>query len=241
MKLERIQRGSLVDTVAERIRNVLTESDLQPGDRLPSEMELVEQLGISRNVLREAVGRLETLGLVTVRRGRGMFVADRDDLSNCAKLLGNAMMISTKDLRQFAELRRIIECHAVRRAAELATPADVEELDILCKRMEAAANDVGALEADVRFHRKLTDLTGNRLIQHVMEVVHEFMTATIVRAARGVRDQSHVSTIHIPILEAIRKHDPDAAERAMRAHMEVSDRRIEQVEEKTTHASSLTD
>ncbi len=231
VRLERIRRESLVDEVAERIRHVVTESHLQSGDRLPTEMELVSQLGISRNVLREAVGRLESLGLVTVRRGLGMFVADRSDLSSCAKLLGNALMISPKELRLFAELRRAIECHAVRSAAERATSEDLAELEALCMRMEATADDVGALDADVEFHRRLIDMTGNRLIQHVMEVVHEFMAASIVRAAQGVFDRSPVSSIHAPMLEAIRNHDPDAAEQAMRVHMDISDRRIDQVEE----------
>src|SRR5437016_3514885 len=109
MDIEPILKNSLVSHVVERVRTLIEQSRLEPGDRLPTESVLVERLGVSRGALREGVRQLETLGLVTVEHGRGMFVADSSSLSRSAQLFRSAMAVSPKDSLQFAELRRIIE------------------------------------------------------------------------------------------------------------------------------------
>ena len=86
--------------------------------------ELVASLEVSRPVLREAISQLESLGLVKVRRGLGMFVGDRDSLAGCLKLVRTALAITPRDLGQFAELRSALEHHSARRAAEKAVKLD---------------------------------------------------------------------------------------------------------------------
>src|SRR5262245_39583204 len=160
MTFEPISQTSLVDRVVERIRDVISQGHFQAGDRLPTEFELSEKLQVSRSVLREAVGRLETLGVLEVRRGRGMFVADRGSLAGCVNLLRSAMTISPKDLRQFAELRRGIEIQAARIAAQRATPAQVSELESLCEAMDREGVEyLQSIQADCAFHRKVVEIT----------------------------------------------------------------------------------
>src|SRR5579863_7974614 len=127
--------NSLVDTVVEQVQGLIAKGHLESGSRLPRESELVEKFGVSRTVLREALGRLEATGLVTIQRGRGMFVGGFSDITRCAQFIRNAMTLTSKDLAQFVEFRRVIECQAARRAAERATPEDVAELERLCLRM----------------------------------------------------------------------------------------------------------
>ncbi len=86
MRVEPIVRQSLVELVVERVQDLIQREKLQAGDRLPGEMELIRQLDVSRPVLREAIGRMESLGLIAVQRGRGTFVADRSGLAGCARL-----------------------------------------------------------------------------------------------------------------------------------------------------------
>src|SRR5262245_49397034 len=131
MTLQPVARSSLVDTVVERIRAIIEDGRLQAGDRLPTEAELGKQLGVSRTVLREAIGRLEYLGLLTVQRGRGMFVGDQGSVSQCARLVRSALAVSSKELVKFTEFRNAIECYASRRAAESASDADIAELERL--------------------------------------------------------------------------------------------------------------
>jgi DNA-binding FadR family transcriptional regulator len=221
--VEPIARNSLVDTVAERLRALIEQGGLQAGDRLPSESELVERLHVSRGALREAVGRLETLGLLTVAQGRGTFVADGRDLAGCVRLFRSAMAIAPKDALQFAEFRRIIECYTARRAAELADAADLAELEHICEQKRRHGRNAEGVHWDWLFHRKLADITGNELVRNVMVVLQEFVVAGIWHSAQGEldpRDAKRSHQLHLAIIKAIRASDPAAAEKAMHDHMD---------------------
>jgi GntR family transcriptional repressor for pyruvate dehydrogenase complex len=223
VKLEPIPRGSLVDTVVERIRGMIEQRQLRAGDRLPTESELVERLGISRGALREAVRRLETLGLLTVSQGRGMFVADRSDLSSCTQLFRSALTLSPRDALQFAEFRRMIECGTARRAAERATPADVAELEAICNRKDEGGASAEGIHWDWQFHRKLAEIAGNEVVLNVMSVLQEFLVAGIWQSTQGTSEpgqRRRARQVHEAIIDAIRASDPDAAERAMQTHMD---------------------
>jgi len=220
MKLEPIARPSLVDVVADRLRGLIDREQLGPGDRLPGELALVEQLQVSRPVLREAISRLESVGLVTVRRGRGLFVGDRASLASCLQLVRSAMSISPRELTRFAELRSAIEIHAARRAAEIATPADAAELTALCAAMDDEQLPyLDAIQADFAFHRKIVAITGNELMQNIMQVIHEFVMAGMVHTTPSPRNHANSQRLHGSILKAICAHDPAAAETAMKVHM----------------------
>jgi DNA-binding FadR family transcriptional regulator len=234
MRVEPIARQSLVDLVVERVRDLIEREKLQAGDRLPGEMELIRQLGVSRPVLREAIGRLESVGLIAVERGRGMFVADRSGLAGCARLARSALTISPKDLLKFAELRWVVECFAARRAAESATEEDIRELERLQEQMDSRdRNYEEAIRIDFQFHRKLIDLTGNELMQNLMEVIYEFVMAGMVHTTPNPRNRALSRRFHRAILDAIRAGDPEAAEEAMRAHMQGVVRRLQRATERS--------
>lgn len=86
MQIEAIERQTTADLVVERIARVIKDQNLSAGERLPGEHELVEQLKVSRPVLREALARLQSMGLVDIQRGRGTFVGNRTSLANCVRL-----------------------------------------------------------------------------------------------------------------------------------------------------------
>lgn len=220
-RIKPVRKQSLVDTVVERIRAVITSGDYGPGSRLPTETELIKQLEVSRTVLREAIGRLEAMGLVTVRGSRGMFVGDTGSLLSCVKLVRSALTITPAELIKFTVFRRAIECEAVRFAAEKASAADIAELEELTEEIGRPELDhLEAFHIDLRFHRKLLELTGNELMLNVMEVVREFVLATIVEGAPPRRNPAITQRGHTAIVEAIRARDADAAELAMRTHMD---------------------
>ncbi len=224
-------RQSLVDTVVERIREVIEQGQLGAGDRLPTEAELGAQLGVSRTVVREAVSQLESLGLLSVQRGRGTFVGNWSGLAGCVKMLRSALALSPKELAKFTEFRNAIECYAARRAAERATPEDVADLQRLCDDMDRAGrDDLEAMQLDFQFHRRLMALTCNELMCNVLEVVQEFALAAMVQTTPKPRDREQSHRRHQAIVEAVRAGDADAAEKAMQAHMEHSVRQLEAVE-----------
>ena len=221
--MEPIRRKSLVSEVVTLLVEVIETQDLEPGDRLPTEAELVRSLEVSRPVLREAVGRLESLGLVRVRRGLGMFVGDRDSLAGCLKLVRTAMTVTPRDLSQFADLHGALQHHAARRAAELATKADVAQLQRLWD--ESARPGIPHEEAawlEIAFHRKLVAITGNELMLNVMSVLQQFMAGVPAQTTPRPRERSVRRRSDRAVLDAVRRGDADAAEAAMREHTHVT-------------------
>ena len=222
VKITPVKRKSLVDDVVERIRSVVVDGQLGPGERLPTEAELVKQLQVSRTVLREAIGRLEMLGLVSVQGSRGMFVSERGGLMNSINLVRSALTLSPRELVKFTEFRRAIECDAVRSAALNATPEDIAELETLVEEIrDSSLEPQEAYRIDFRFHRQIVDLTGNEMMTSVMEVVQEFVMASIVECGPSRRRDPEVTYRgHLAIVRALSAHDPDAAEKAMRDHLD---------------------
>jgi len=227
MQIAAIERQSTVNLVVERITQVIRNQGLSAGHRLPGEHDLVEQLKVSRPVLREALGRLQSMGLVDIQRGRGTFVGNATSLANCVRLLRSAVTISPMELQTYAELRSAIEVQAARQAAERATDDDVEELTRLLKQLDDDELPYHeALEIDFRFHRKLLEIAGNPLMQNIMEVIYEFVLTQMVRTTPSQRDSQSGRRLHKAILTAVRDHDPDAAERAMQQHMQAVLKRL---------------
>jgi GntR family transcriptional regulator, transcriptional repressor for pyruvate dehydrogenase complex len=221
MQIEAIDRQTTADLIVERIAGVIKDRKLAAGERLPGEHELGAQLKVSRPILREALARLQSMGLVDIQRGRGTFVGNATSLANCVRLLRSAVTISPQELLSYAELRSAIEVQVARQAAERATDEDITALAVLLKRLD---NDElpypEALELDFQFHRKLLEVAGNPLMQNMMEVIYEFVLTQMVRTTPSQRDNQFGRRLHKAILKAVRKHDADAAAKAMQQHMQ---------------------
>jgi len=161
------------------------------------------------------------LELVEIQRGRGTFVGDTNSLANCVRLLQSAVTISPQELLSYAELRSAIEVQAARQAAEKATAEDIEVLTALLKKLDDEELPYAhALEIDFRFHRKLIEIAGNVLMQNLIEVIYEFVLTQMVRTTPTQRENQFGRKLHKAILKAVRDHDPDAVELAMRKHMQ---------------------
>ena len=213
-------RGSCVDRAAESIREYIRSENLQTGDRLPGELAIAQSLHMSRRALREAISRLECLGLVEVRHGTGIFVASRDHLGACVDFVRSAL--SDFAARSRALCRNAL-CGRVRRGPhvrERATAEGVAELTDLCAAIDRPELPyVDSLKTDFAFHRKIVGLTGNILMQNVMEVLQPFVVAGMVHTTPQPRDYGHSRRHHEQILNAIRDGNADEAEAAMKRHM----------------------
>ena len=111
---------TMTDQVEERLRNYFVERDLKMGDALPKETELIEALGVSRSVVREALSRLKMLGLIDVRKRRGMVLAEPDIFNGLERVM-EPQFLSNETMRQLAELRLMLE---------------VGQVDFLMKRIQ---------------------------------------------------------------------------------------------------------
>ncbi len=199
------------------LERVLVGRQLQPGERLPPERELAAQLGVSRASVREAMHELLLKGLVERRPGRGTVVTDADGGGRGDALLG-VMGPESRDLRSILDFREAIEPPIASRAAIRATPADIANLSALLSEMERAASREYA-PLDQRFHHLVAHATHNPLLWRLVDVTSEWMTSIRQDALQSTKRRATSLAGHRAILDAIVRHDADAAASATVGHI----------------------
>lgn len=163
-------RQLIYKALQEEIKNYIIKNRLKPGDPLPPETELAQQLGVSRNSLREAVKSLETLGILEAKPGAGLFVRSFtfDPLLNH---LAYGLMFDLKSLSDLLEVRVHLECGMAERAVRASTPEQLRDLFAILQEMRAEAEQGRyAVEADRQFHQKLWQNVDNRVLAQVLDV-----------------------------------------------------------------------
>ncbi|MFF7795717.1 FCD domain-containing protein [Streptomyces sp. NPDC007991] len=221
----------LADQVAATLSEEIESGRLAEGDRLPTEVELVKQLGVSRTVVREALSRLRNAGLIEPRQGIGVFVLPRrtrpldlDAADTKAKVL------------QIVEVRRAMEGEAAGLAATRATPHDLARMRQALDTIDSAVAAGGdGVDEDLAFHRSIAESTGNAVmvstVRYLGDVSRGGIRVTRANEARrndfieAVRDEHHA------ILAAIEAGDPEAARAAARRHMQHAAGRLQDADD----------
>jgi GntR family transcriptional repressor for pyruvate dehydrogenase complex len=207
------------DRIVEHVRKRIEKGELGPGDRLPGERDLAQEIGVSRPSVRSGLEALEAMGIVVSRRGAGTFIAEgppdlgREPLSLMAALHGFTP-------EEMFQARRVLEVGIAGLAAENARPENVAAMAEEVTEMFASVSDPKAfLRHDVRFHRAVAAGCGNRVLAGLMEMVaaqfYELRRRTVDRA----RDLRASAEMHRAIFRAIRSHEPEAAREAMAEHL----------------------
>lgn len=195
---------------------------LEPGSRLPTEQQLSASLGVSRNVIREAIAQLRADGLVEARQGVGAFVLAPEQ--RAAIRIDRQTLQEEGNIERLFELRSILETEAARLAAMRRTSQQLEAIRIHLERMggEEKWQD-GSIDADLAFHREIARATGNSYIHSFISFVCEQIRQTIYIARRTnpLHDLVRVNVAeHVQVYEAIRKRDSAAAASAMKLHIQ---------------------
>lgn len=217
--LERSER--LSDRVARLLYESIVSERLEPGTRLPSERELGEQFAVSRTVIREAIRDLAARGLVEVRSGSGARVAlvAAASVTESMRLYLRGQGLTYADVN---EVRFTLELQTARLAAERADVDDERDLLASCARLERLTEPELASREDVEFHRLVAIATHNPLFVVVLDSIGDVLL-DIRRATLGVNGRVDLAVAHHRrVAEAIVAHDLDAADAAMRAHLDDS-------------------
>jgi DNA-binding FadR family transcriptional regulator len=157
-------------SVQAALKSYIADNDLQAGDALPPEGELARQLGVSRNSVREGIKALESVGLVEVRRGIGIFVA-AFSLEPLIENLPIALERSLRDVEEILELRRALEVSLIEKAMRCMEPKDLAELGVIITAMKERAACGGSFaEEDRRFHQQLFASLGNGMLLSLIEI-----------------------------------------------------------------------
>jgi GntR family transcriptional regulator, transcriptional repressor for pyruvate dehydrogenase complex len=215
-----IRRVKLYEEVAARIRSLIASGELGPGQALPSERKLAEQFRVGRTVIREAIRQLEVSGLVESRHGGGNYVREvtvEHLVAPIATVL-NGMVHLREEL---VDARLLFEPQMARAVAARATSEDLRGLeDIIRRQEERVANGRSGAEEDAEFHNLLARATRNTVVERIMEVIDGLLEDSQARLFRSV-ERSEISLEgNRRILEAVVRHDQEAAQEAMVEHLE---------------------
>ncbi|MGI6110081.1 MAG: GntR family transcriptional regulator [Eubacteriaceae bacterium] len=205
----------LREIVFDTIRNAIVRGDLKPGQRL-MEVQLAQELGVSRTPVRESIRKLELEGLVKMVARKGAYVTP----------------LTIDDLEEMMEIRRALEALAAELAAKNATDEQIEELKAANQEFEDAlrANDEEKIiESDIRFHDVLYDSSGNKKLSQMTNSLREQMQRIRVEYVHKVTDKDPLIGQHESIIEFVEKGIPQAASETAAEHIEITERDMIQV------------
>lgn len=220
----------LSDRLAAELRQRIDAGALQPGDRLPTELALAAQYAVSRTVVREAVSRLRSMGLLVARQGSGVFVAPRDAARPLA--FDAAVLADLGSVLEVVEVRRALESEVAALAAGRATDAQRAAIEQALRRVDdSVASGSAAVDEDLAFHQTIAEASGNaqfpRLLRHLEQYLREAMAVTRRNESLKPEYLNEVRREHRAIADAIAQRDVAAARQAAAAHMREAARRLQ--------------
>jgi DNA-binding FadR family transcriptional regulator len=215
-----VNRSTLPEEIASRLLDLIQAQSLRPGDKLPAERELAATMHVSRPVLREALRALAIMKVVDIRQGAGTFVTALEP----QQLISHLDFVFSKDtvaLAKVLETRRVVEVGNVRLAAVRITPAQVDHLEGMLGGLRGAVGDADRFSSlDIAFHNAVCDAADNFLLAQFMSIINTLAKVSRERTGAPRAFRERVVRDHDAILDALRAHDPDAAARAIQAHLD---------------------
>ncbi|WP_343247198.1 FadR/GntR family transcriptional regulator [Diplocloster hominis] len=230
--MKEIRRISVTDTVVERIQELIDSGEYEPGQKLPTESNLCENLKVSRTSVREAMRMLQALGYVDILPGKGAYVAEYQKIPNHS----NWYDIENARFNDFMEVRMAIETLAVRLSVERATKKQVGELESINQSfLEAVNNHDGPqmIMLDELYHSKIIEFTDNNLLININK--------QLLASFRKYRGDSFMNTSvyanavepHTRILQCFQIRAPLQAVEEMKNHLNITAKDMEIIHTKS--------
>ena len=219
MTVQTVRGRRLYEDIVQQFTSMIRQGTLKPGERLPSERVLAEQLQVSRSSVREAIRSLELQGLVISKRGSGTFI-NTENLEAVVALIASTLSSGTSALKDIFEMRHVLEPQIAALAAQRANQQEIEELEEILES-QADAIDAGGtgVDADTAFHFSLASATQNlalvKVVSAVEDILHRSRDQSLQEPGRPQRSLDS----HRQILQMIRAGDSEGARRAMEYHL----------------------
>lgn len=211
--LGRVKSNTMADDVELKLRQYLKKMSLKPGDALPKETDLAEALGVSRNVVREALSRLRMLGMIETRKRKGMVLASPDILQAFERVL-DPLIIDDTTLRDIFELRLVLEMGLADLLYARMTEADIDELEQIAND-EINKDKSFLVKNEIAFHGKLYEMTGNSTLkrfQIMLLPVFAYVIALVDKPISGKID-------HRGLVSILRKGSKEDFKQGMYEHL----------------------
>jgi len=218
--LRPVSKQSLPDRLARQIRVLIQQGEFQQGDRLPPIMEMARRFRVGHPTVREALKSLETIGLVSIRHGSGVYVNRTNEVVVLASP-DNSGAFSKKLLLDLLRTRKPLEIEAAAAAVEHGTAAHLKEMRRLLTTAEQNYSDDDVLnKVNMEFHRQISIASANTVMLQTLDVLRELFTGEqrLILAIVDSRERDHAE--HLGILDALERRDAALAVERMREHIE---------------------
>jgi DNA-binding FadR family transcriptional regulator len=217
--LERLVRPpSLHHSVQDAIRKFILDNGLRAGDALPGENDLARRLGVSRNSVREAIRGMESLGILEIRRGSGIFVR-AFSFEPLLDSLSYGLLVDLRELSELLTVRGVLETGMIADAIAVMPDDAIAEMQALVETMRAcAAQGEPMVEEDRRFHQLLFESLGNETLLKLLDVF--WLTFRKASQHSDITDDDPVRTAldHAAIAGAVKDRDIKRAKQALGDH-----------------------
>jgi GntR family transcriptional repressor for pyruvate dehydrogenase complex len=213
------QRPPAAQQIAHQLLEYFVSGKVKPGDRLPSERQLAEKLGVSRSIVREALKSLGMLSLIKVKPGGGYYLQDVPS-NLLPRSVEWGLLLGERHTEDLVEARGFVEVAVARLAAERRDEKALNRLQDLLAQMKAARNDPKKfVDADIAFHITLGEACQNTAFRDILSGMRSLLDVWVRRVVYAAEDLGPRYRRHLAIFEAIKKRDPEAAAQAMADHM----------------------
>ncbi len=225
MELTKIETAQIKNQVYEKCKSMIIEGNWLPGNRLPSESQLCNQLGVSRVSVRSALQSLAAQGYIVVKRGEGSFVKEFN-VTETLDVLQPIIALSNKDILQVLEFRCIIEPSIMHLVVERASLQDIQFLEENFKKLEKSTHDIEQhARIDEQFHMKLIDIVANPILSKVFRVLIEIFNSTWHEVC-GILGTESGLNYHKKLIQVIQQRDAQKAQKIMKEHVTNTHNRI---------------
>lgn len=236
--MKAIQRMSITDSVVADIKEMIMSGEYKIGEKLPTEMKLCDQMGVSRTCVREAIQVLQAIGYVEIRPGKGAFVANYQKSTDNSSLWYDVEGVKFYD---FMEVRMAIETFSVRLAVERATDKQIRELrEIHTSFVEATEKRdmLKMIMLDELFHTKIITFTNNQLLININKQLLERFR--IYRGDSFTNKMVYKNAVepHERILLCFEMRNPSSAVEEMRKHLNITTQDMELIHNNSKTAKS---
>ena len=219
--------ASITNQVIDYLKENIESGAWKVGEKIPSENQMVTDLGVSRSSIRTAVQYLIGLGVLKSYQGKGTFLSDRQ-VENWDEAQNKITSADCMDIYKVLEFRRILEPEACRMAVERYTPELFADLQHYLRQMERSrGNPAKFVRADMQFHGVICKASGNALLEKSLNKVFAETRNNHEQMNLLVGDYNGI-LYHTLILEAFRKGDAEEAYQKMKEHLEVTMREFQQ-------------
>ncbi len=235
LAFEAVHKTNISDEIANQLIASILDGRLKFGDKLPAERELATHFHSSRPSVREALRTLSIVGLIDIRQGEGAFVVD-EHAEFVAKAFSWVVLLDPATTQEIIEARTAIEGTLARLAAQRRTAEEIDELDGFIHSMRDAQSAQGLdlqrfADADLGFHMAVARISRNKALSRTLTAIRSLLAAWIERALTVQATAAQATGQHQFIRDAIAGSDPEAAEKAMREHLEAMAARIPEAPE----------